>query len=157
MRFRNSIIAFFLLTSSCCFSQTSFKNIDTLLFKVFETVNLNDSSKYIGLLNQQTLFMDKKIYTKKDSLTVLTPFYDFYSDFRVSIADLASSDEFTLSYLEFVNPLKKTINPDHNGKVLLHVKLIVNETFAVTVPFKLTVRDGLYYTEDPLIAMFLEN
>lgn len=157
MKFRYNIIAFLLLIGSLSFSQTSFKNIDTLLFKVFESVNLNDSSKYINLVNQQALFSEKKVHTAKDSLAILTPFYDFYSDFRTSLSDLASSNEFTVTYLEFVNPLKKPITSGYNGKVMLHVKLVVNETFAITVPFKLTIREGQYFTEDPLVALFLEN
>ena len=157
MTLRNYIIAFLLFTGTYCFSQTSFQNIDTLLFKVFETVNLNDSSRYIKVVNQPALFIDKKLHTSKDSILILKPFYESYADFRESIADMVSSNEFTVTYLEFFNPFKKPLDTNFNGKVLLHVKLVVNETFAVTVPFKLTARNGLYSSEDPLAAMFLEN
>jgi len=157
MKLRNYISVFLLLTSSFCFSQTIFKNIDTLLFKVFESVNLNDSSKYIKVVNQKALFLEKKVFTQKDSLTVLKPYYESYTNFRESISDMVTSNEFTISYVEFSNPLKKSVEATANGKVLLHVKLAVNETFVVTVPFMLTIKDGFYFTEDPLKALFLEN
>src|ERR1700752_3061899 len=130
MKLRNYIIAFLLLIGSFCFSQTTFKNIDTLLFKVFESINLNDSSKYIKVVNQNALFSEKKVFTQKDSLTILKPYYEAYTDFRESISDMVTSNEFTISYVEFSNPLKKSLDVSVNRRVLLHVMLAVNETFA---------------------------
>lgn len=157
MRLRNYITFCMLFTSTFGFSQTTFKNIDSLLLMVFETVNLNDSSKYIQVVNEPALFSEKRMYTPKDSSVILKPFYESYADFRESISDMAGSNDFSVKYLEFSNPLKKQLNESFHGKLLLHVKLVINETFAVTVPFKLTARNGIYSSEDPLAAMFLEN
>lgn len=157
MKYRNVIFGFFLSLSSLVFSQSYSTNIDTLLFKVFETVDLKDSSKYIAVVNSKALFVDKKMYTKQDSLLKLQPFYRSYSDFIESIAEMSGSDKFSLKYLEFDNPSKKMINSDFTGKVLLHVKLLVNDSFVITCPFNLTCQKGIYTSENNLMTQFLEN
>lgn len=157
MKFRNLIVAIFLFLSSISFSQTSFSSIDSLLFKVFETLNLNDSSKYISLVNQKALFSDKKVYSKKDSLMIMQPFYDSYSNFRASIDDMVSGNDFTIGYLEFKTTSGKEIDNSVKGKISLKVKLVVNETFSITCPFIVNVGKDGFTSENPLMPMFLEN
>lgn len=157
MTFRNLIFIYFLFLGSLIFSQTSYNNIDTLLFKVFETVNLKDSSKYISVINTKGVFTEKKIYSKQDSLIRYQPFYESYSDFVSSIAEMAGSENFTIRYLEFSNPSQKNTETSFSGKILLHVKLLVNDSFVITCPFTLTCHNGTYTSENNLMTMFLEN
>jgi hypothetical protein len=157
MKLHKYIIVFFIFISTHFFAQTTFKNIDTLLSKTFHTVSLKDSSQYLAVLNQPAIYKDKKVKSKLDSLELMKSYTEAYRDLYESIEDMVGSQDFTINYNEYIVSNKKQIDATSKGRILLHVKLIVNDSFTVTVPFMLTAEKGIYTTETPLMAMFLEN
>lgn len=157
MKLYKYIIVFFVFFSTGSFAQTTFSNIDTLLVKTFHAVSLKDSSQYLAILNQPAIFKDKKVKSKLDSLEILKPYTESYRDLFESFEEMAASPDFIVSYSEYSIANKKPLDLTFKGKILLHVKLIVNDNFTVTVPFMLTANNGVYTIESPLMAMFVEN
>lgn len=157
MKLHNYIIVFFVFISTHFFGQTTFSNIDTLLSKVYHTLNLKDSSQFLALVNQPAIYKDKKIKSKGDSLEILKPYTESYRDLCESIEDMVSSSDFTITYSEYATVNKRPFDLTLKGKTILHVKLIVNDNFSLTVPFMLTANNGVYTIESPLMAMFVEN
>lgn len=157
MKLYKYIIIFFVFISTQFFSQTTFSNIDTLLTKTFNSVSLKDSSQYLAFVDQSAIFKDKKVRTKSDSLAILKPYIESYRDLFESFEEMTASPDFIVSYSEYSIANKKPLDVTFKGKILLHVKLIVNDNFTVTVPFMLTADKGIYSTDSPLMAMFVEN
>ncbi len=146
----------------CCFSATSFfaqptfTSIDSLLTKNFDAVNLQDSAYYMSLLNHQGIFKDRKIKTKADSLDVLKPFSDAFSDMIDELIDFAGNDDIEVKY-ESYDPLNsREFNAKVTGKIIVHVKLVINNTFTVKVPFTIMAYSGLYTIENPMMVMFAD-
>lgn len=150
------IFVFLVLTSTSCFSQATFTNLDTLFTKNFDAVNKRDSVYYLSLVNQSVLFIDKNIRSKADSLVILKPFTDAFRDLIDELSDMTSSTDFTVKYLsyEFRN---KNITSASKGKLPLLVNLVVNDNFVVKMPIVIYTNNGQYSIESPMTVMFAES
>lgn len=157
MKYHKHIFVFFLFISSFAFSQTTFNNIDTLFTKNFNTVNLKDSSLYLKVLNQSVIFKDKNAKNKSDSLLVLKPFTDAYSDLIESLTEMTLSPDFTIEYSNYECLNKKLILANAEGKTPLHVNLIINNSFTVKMLFWVMADKGVYSIDTPMILMFVES
>ena len=150
------IFVFLVLTSTSCFSQTTFTNLDTLFTKKFDAVNKRDSVYYLSLVNQPFLFIDKNIRSKADSMLILKPFTDAFRDLINELSDMTSSTDFTVKYLsyEFRN---KNMTTATKGKLPLHVNLVVNDNFVVKMPIIICMNNGQYSIDSPMTVMFAES
>ena len=157
MKYHKHIFVFFLLISSVAFSQTTFNNIDTLFTKNFNTVNLKDSSLYLKVLNQSAIFKGKTVKSKSDSLLILKPFTDAYSDLIESLTEMTLSPDFTIEYSNYECLNKKLILDNAEGKTPLHVNLIINNSFTVKMLFWVMTDKGVYSIDTPMIPMFVES
>lgn len=157
MKYHKHIFVFFLLISSVAFSQTTFNNIDTLFTKNFNTVNLKDSSLYLKVLNQSAIFKGKTVKSKSDSLLILKPFTDAYSDLIESLTEMTLSPDFTVEYSNYECLNKKLILANAEGKTPLHVNLIINNSFTVKMLFWVMANKGVYSIDTPMIPMFVES
>jgi hypothetical protein len=152
----NYIFVFFILTSSFCFSQTTFNSLDSLLSKNFQTVNNRDSVSYLSIIDQAAVFDGKKTKSRSDSLEILQPFVDAFTDLVANLADMTSGADFTVKCNEY-ELLNKNAKLPQNGKIRLHAHLIVNDTFVLKMPMVITVKNSLYSIESPMMVMFLES
>ncbi len=149
------IFVFLFISSTNCFSQTTFSNLDSLLTKNFESVNRKDSIYYLSLINQHAIFKDKKERTKADFLIILTPFFKAFSELIATLTDMTGNSDFTIRYLDYECKNKVIINT--NGKIPLHVNAVVNNSFTLKFPFVVYVNNGLYSIKDPMMVMFVES
>ncbi len=157
MKFHKYIFVIFILISSIAFSQPTFNNIDTLFTKNFNTVSLKDSSLYLKVLNQSAIFNGKNPKNKLDSLLILKPFTDAYSDLIESLTEMTLSPEFIVEYSNYECLNKKLILANAEGKTPIHVNLIINNSFTVKMLFWVTANKGVYSIETPMIPMFVES
>lgn len=157
MKYHKYIFVSFLLISSVAFSQTTFNNIDTLFTKNFNAVNLKDSSLYLKVLNQSAIFKGKTVKSKSDSLLILKPFTDAYSDLIESLAEMTLSPDFTVEYSNYECLNEKLILTNAEGKTPIHVNLIINNTFTVKMLFWVMANKGVYSIDTPMIPMFVES
>ena len=151
------IIVFLALTSKSSFSQITFNNIDTLLFKNFEAVNKQDSLYYLSLINQAAIFKGKSFKTKTDSLLLINLFFESFKYLVSSLKDMTTNSDFTVSYINYEFKNKKAIDSDFSGKIPLHVNILINNTFTLKLPFKINVSKGIYSIEEPMMVMFVES
>ncbi len=149
-----NIIIFLFLNSIHAFSQTHFTSIDSLLAKNFNTVNLKDSSLYVSILNQSSIFSEKKISSKLDSMAILKPFTDAFTHLIVELADMAGTQDFTVNYESYELIGKKEINLQSKDKIKVNVKLLVNTNFTIKMPFFVSINQGKYTIETPMLVMF---
>ena len=149
------IIVFLVLTSSSCFSQ-SFNNLDSLLSENFKAVNKRDSVYYLSILDQKSLFLNKKIVTKKDSLLALKSFTDSFRNLIDELSDMTVDPNFTVAYsgYEFRN---KHMIEVKDGNLSLHVTIILNNNLSVKMPFNVLLRNGQYTIISPMMVMFVES
>ena len=148
------IIIFLFLISIRTFSQTYFTSIDSLLTQNFNSVNLKNSGLYTSILNQSFIFSEKKLHTKKDSLQLLKPYTDAFTHLISELADMAGTPDFTVNYESFELIGQKEINLQSNDRIRLNVKLLINTNFTIKMPFFVTIRQGKYAIESPMIVMF---
>lgn len=152
---RTKIILFlFCLINLVSFSQKSFTNIDSLLYKNFKTVNSRDTSAYISLINKTAVFKDKKAKSKKDSLIVLKPFKVNYKTVIEKLAEMVGDKKFTVSYLGYETINQQPISAMRKGKIIIRVKLLVNSTIKVNMPFVVVKNEDIYTIETPMIVLF---
>ena len=149
-----NIIIFLFLISIRTFSQTHFTSIDSLLTNNFNAVNLKDSSLYVSILNQSFIFITKNVKTKSDSIVLLKPYTDAFTHLISELADMAGTPDFTVSYESFELIGKKEINLQSNDKIKVHVKLLVNINFTIKMPFFVSINQGKYTIEAPMLVMF---
>lgn len=157
MKLCKYIILVFCFACVTMLSQPTFTSIDSLLIKNFEAINLQDSSYYMSLINQPGIFKDKKFKSKRDSLEILKPFAEAYLDIIDELKDLSGSEDIEVKY-DGYNPLNsREFNSTVTGKIIVHVKLIINNTFSVQIPFAIMAYNGVYAIETPLMIMFVDN
>lgn len=157
MKFHKYIFISFILISSIAFPQPTFNNIDTLLSKNFEAVNLKDSTLYLTLLNKQAIYKGKTPKNKVDSLAIIQPFIDAYLDFIVSVTEMAQSNDFNIIYSDY-KCLNNNVDISSSiGKIPIHVNLIVNNTFSVKMLYWVTCNNGIFSIESPMVPMFVES
>ncbi len=151
------IFIFILFSSRISFSQTSFSNLDSLLTHVVASVNAQDSVKFMSLLHHETIYKDKKCKTKKDSLLVLNPFIESYRDLRTSIADLAVSNDYTVTYQGIENIFKLDTSAKTDKKLTFHILLLVNNSFVLKMPMVVNTLNQTYILSNPFMVMFADN
>ena len=157
MKFHKYIFVSFIFISFVSFSQPTFNNIDTLFSKNFNTVALKDSSQYLKVLNHSAIFKGKSAKNKSDSLLILKPFTDAYSDLIESLTEMTLSPDFTVEYSNYECLNKKIILANAEDKTPIHVNLIINNSFTVKMLFWVTAYKGVYSIETPMIPMFVES
>lgn len=145
------------MSSSYCFSQPTFTNLDSLLTKNFDAVNKRDSIYFLSFINQQIIFKNKALKTKNDSLLILKPFFKAFNELIASLTDMTSNSDFTVSYRDYEFENKKTTGINVNGKIPIHVNILVNNTFTLKMPHIVYITNGLYSITDPIIVMFVEG
>lgn len=148
------IIVFLVLMSCSSFSQPLFNNLDSLLTKQYNALNQRDSVYYLSLINQPAVFINAK--TKTDSLTILKPFTDAFSDVIDELTEMAMNPDFTVAYAgyEFRN---KNASKEKEGRLPLHVKLIINDSFMIKMPVFINVHKELYAIESPMLVMVVDS
>jgi len=142
--------------SSTVFSQPAFTNIDTLLTRNFEAVNLRNVAAYHSLLNTPVIFKSKLSKTKADSVVVLKPFTEAFAEMIRELTDFAGSDDIEVRYENYEPMNTKEYNSKVRGKIIVHVNLVINNTFTVKVPFVIMAYNGTYAIEQPMMVMFAE-
>ncbi len=150
-----SLILFCLLAPASR-AQPTFRSIDTLLMKNFEAVSLKDSAYYLSLLNLPAISQGKKLKNKSDSLKLLKPFTDAFSDMSKELRDFAGSDDIEVKYESYTSANTAYYDSKVKGKIMVQVSLLINNTFTVKVPFFLMGNDGVYTIEQPMLVMFAE-
>lgn len=148
------IIVFLVLISFSSFSQFLFNNLDSLLTKQYNALNQRDSVYYLSLINQPAVFINAK--TKADSLTILKPFTEAFNDVIDELAEMAMNPNFTVAYAgyEFRN---KNESKGKEGRLPLHVKLIINDSFMIKMPVFINTHKELYAIESPLLVMIVDS
>ena len=157
MKFCNYIIAFLILLSSVSFSQPVFSNIDSLLTRNVNALNLKDSVYYTNLFNPSVIFKGKHAATKTDSALILRPFTEAFSDMIESLKEMALSPDFTVAYSGYECAYKKMDLSKANGRVRLNVSLILNDSFVVRIPLDITAVNGQYSIDTPMLDLFIEE
>lgn len=150
------IIVFLVLTSTSCFSQTTFSNLDSLLSKNFQTINARDSIAYLSLINQVKVFEGKKAKSSADSIFILEPFLNSFNNLIDNLVDITSSLDFTVRYEDY-QMINKSAKLPENGSIKIHVNMIVNNTFSLKMPMTIIVKNTYYLIETPMTVMFLEG
>lgn len=145
------IVVFIVLTSISCFSQ-SFSNLDSLLIKNFDALNRRDSTYYLSLINQVSIYKNAK--TKTDSLTIIKPFLEAFHNVIGEFTEMAMNADFTVAYSNFELRNKKDAK---DGRLMLHVNLVINDSFSVKMPFAINVYNGHYSIESPMLVMVVDN
>lgn len=157
MKFRNIIIIILFFNQLNSFSQKSFSNLDSLLRKNYKTVSKRDTNAYILLLNKDAIFKEKNVITKSDSLLILKSFKDAFKKVIESLGEMVHDNKFTVSYLEYETINKMPINNSMQGKIIVHVKLLVNSKFIIKMPFVVVKKNEKYSIENPMIILFNDN
>lgn len=151
------IVIFILVSSRISYSQTSFSNLDSLLTIVVETINSQDSVKFMNLLHHETIFKDQPCKTKKDSLKVLKSFMEGYKDLRENIADIVVNNDYTVTYQGIENIFKTDMSAKTDKKLVFHVLLIVNNSFILKMPMVVSAVKQSYVLANPFMGMFVDN
>lgn len=150
------IFVFLVLTSTSCFSQITFTNLDSLFTKSFDAVNKRDSVYYLSLVNQTAVFKDKKAKTRSDSAIVLKPFTEAFADLIDELMEMAASPDFVVTYQNYELRNKTMVIPA-KGKLPLHVNIVVNDNFVVKMPIVIFKDNDQYFIESPMTVMFAES
>lgn len=147
------IFVFLVLTSTSCFSQ-SFSNIDSLLAKQYDALNRRDSTYYLSLINQSAIFKNAK--TKTDSITILKSYTEAFNNVINELAEMAMITDFTVAYAgyEFRN---KNASKEKEGRLPLHVKLIINDSFSIKMPVFIDCHSGFYSIQSPMLVMVADS
>ena len=147
------IVVFLVFTSTISFSQ-SFSNLDSLLTKQYDALNRRDSVYYLSLINQPTVFKNAK--TKTDSITILKSYAEAFNDVIDELTEMAMTPDFTVAYAgyEFRN---KNMSKEKEGRLPLHVKLIINDSFTITMPVSIDAHKEQYTIESPLLVMIVDS
>lgn len=156
MRFAIHSFILFCLLASASKAQPTFKSIDSLLIKNFEAVSLKDSSYYISLLNIPVISKDTKLKTKSDSIKLLKPFTDAFSDMATELREYAGTDDIEVKYESYTSSNTAYYDTKVKGKIMIQVNLLINNTFTVKVPFFVMGNEGIYTIEHPMLVMFAE-
>jgi hypothetical protein len=156
MRFAIHSLILFCLLASASIAQPTFKSIDSLLIKNFEAVSLKDSSYYISLLNIPAISKDVKLKTKSDSVKLLKPFTDAFSDMVTELREFAGTDDIEVKYESYTSSNTAYYDTKVKGKIMIQVSLLINNTFTVKVPFFVMGNEGVYTIEHPMPVMFGE-
>ncbi len=157
MQFSKLLFIIFIFWAHSLISQKMFSSIDTLLFKTFKTVNDDDTIAYLSFVNLPYIFKDKNLQIKKDSILALKPFTEAFTEILDELKELAAGDEINIKYDSYDPLNSREFNATVTGKILVHVKLIVNNTFTVKIPFSIAAYNGLYTIESPFMIMFVDN
>jgi hypothetical protein len=146
----------------CCFiacfsfAQPIFNSIDTLLAKNFEALNQDDSVYYVSLLNKAAIYKNKNLKNRSDSLKLLKPFTDAFSEMTDELRDFAGSPDMEVKFESYTSHNTKEYDAKVSGKILLQVNLLINNTFTVKVPFMIMGNNGSYAIENPMMVMFVD-
>lgn len=151
------ILVFFCFIQLNCFAQKTFSNLDSLLRKNYKTLSKRDTSAYISLINKAVIFNNKKIKSKNDSLQNIKPFKDAFKKVIEEIGEMVGDKKFTISYLEYETINKQPINNLAQGKIIIHVKLLVNSKFVINMPFVIVKTNNSYTIDDPMMVLFNDN
>ena len=154
MKHSKNIFLFFILISIKTFSQSSFSSLDHLFSKTISVINQKDSSKYISILDLKSVFIGKKLYTKIDSITILKPYYEAFSQLIRELIAMDKKNDFDVKYEAYEILGKKEINPKENEKMIVQVKLLVNNTHKVKMIFFISTYLGQYFMEKPMMVGF---
>lgn len=137
--------------------QPSFRSMDTLLMKNFETVGVRDSVAYLSLLNLKTIIgPSKKMKSHADSLRELKPYTDAFSQMATELREFAGTDDIEVKYDSYTSGNTAYYDTKASGKLLLQVTLLINNTFTVKVPFFVMADKGRFTIEHPMMVMFAE-
>jgi hypothetical protein len=150
-----SLILFCLLASASP-AQPMFKSIDSLLTKNFEAVSLRDSAYYLSLLNLPAISQGKKLKNRSDSLKLVKPFTDAFSEMSKELRDFAGSDDVEVKYESYTSANTPYYDSKVNGRIMIQVSLLINNTFTVKLPFFVMGNEGVYTIEHPMLVMFSE-
>jgi len=151
---KNIAIVLILLTFKSQ-AQQVFTSIDTLFTKTYKTINDKDSTAYMSLFNWQAIYKDKKCKNKNDSLVLIKPFCDSYSQLVAELTDVAGTTDFTVNYDSYDNLHKIEVASTKQQLIRLYPKLIINNTFSVKKAFNIQSKNGSYTIESPLLVGFL--
>lgn len=151
----HSLILFCLLASVSP-AQPAFKSIDSLLMKNFEAVSLKDSVYYLSLLNLPAIAKDKKLKNKSDTLKLVKPFTDAFSEMSRELRDFAGNEDIEVKYESYTSSNTAYYDSKVKGKIMIQVNLLINNTFTVKVPFFVMGNEGIYTIEEPMLVMFAE-
>lgn len=149
-------LIFFCLLAFASPAQRTFNSIDSLLTKNFEAVSLKDSAYYLSLLNISAIAKDKKLKNKSDTLKLVKPFTDAFSDMSKELRDFAGSDDIEVKYESYTSSNTAYYDSKVKGKIMIQVNLLINNTFTVKVPFFVMGNEGVYTIEHPMLVMFAE-
>lgn len=154
MKHSKNIFLFFILISIKTFSQSSYTSLDNLFSKMISVINQKDSSKYISILELKSIFIGKKLYTKTDSVTILKPYKEAFSQLICELIAMDKKSDFDVKYETYEILGKKEINPKENEKMIVQVKLLVNNTHKVKMIFFISTYLGQYFMEKPMMVGF---
>ncbi len=140
-----------------CFAQKTYSNLDSLLRKNYKTLSKRDTSSYISLINKAIIFNNKKIKSKSDSLINIKPFKVAFKKVIEEIGEMVGDKKFTISYLEYETINKQPLNNLSQGKIIIHVKLLVNSKFVINMPFVVVKTNNIYTIDDPMMVLFNDN
>jgi hypothetical protein len=157
MRFHKIITIILFLNQFNSFSQKSFSNLDSLLRKNYKMVSKRDTSGYLSLLNKAAIFKEKNAKTKNDSLLAIKPFKEAFKKVIENLGEMVHDNKFTVSYLEYETINMLPINNLVNGKIIVHVKLLVNSKFIIKMPFVVVKKNNYYLIENPMMILFNDN
>ena len=147
------IIVFLALTSIPCFSQ-SFSNLDSLLIKNYEAVNKRDTVYYLSLINKTSIYKNAK--TKADSLAIINPFKEAFRDIIDEFTELSMSPDYTVAYAGY-EIRNKSKSVETEGRLALHVNLIINDSFSIKMPVFIDCHSGLYSIQSPMLVMVVDS
>jgi len=133
-----------------------FKSIDSLLTKNFEAVSLRDSAYYLSLLNLPAISQGKKLKNRSDSLKLVKPFTDAFSEMSKELRDFAGSDDVEVKYESYTSANTPYYDSKVKGRIMIQVSLLINNTFTVKLPFFVMGNEGVYTIEHPMLVMFSE-
>lgn len=153
---RYSLLLYGLMVMATTQAQPAFRSIDTLLFKNFEAVDARDSVYYLSLLHVKKIIPAKGVKNHSDSLKCLKPFFDRFSEMVAELQDLAGSTEIEVKYESYTSGNTPEYDARLNGKLLLQVTLLINNTFTVKVPMVIVAQNGIYTIEYPMMVMFAD-
>ena len=154
MKHSKHIFIFFSLISIKTFSQSTFSSLDILFNKTISAVNQKDSAMYISLLHFPSIFNEKKIYTKNDSITLLKPFKEAFSQLISELIAIDNKKEYVVKYDSSEILGLKNIDPKVNEKLFVQVKLSLNVSQKLKMIFFVSTYQGQYFMEKPIMVGF---
>lgn len=152
MKYCKYIFVFLVLTSTSSFSQTTFTNLDSLLTKHYNALNKRDSIYYLTLVNQPVVFENAK--TNADSSIILKSYMEAFNNVLEEIEEMAMKSDFTMAYSSYE---LKSKNNSKEGKLMVHVNLIINDSFMIKMPLLINKEKEQYSIESPMLVMVVDN